>query len=368
MQCGTCTTVCPVNTVSSYSPRQILRAISTDSATVEDVDLNVWNCLTCNTCVANCPRGIEIVDVTRAIRERKIQSGQIPNYLRQPLASLKDRNNPWNGDPAERSVWAGDAVLPSFTQEIEYCLFTCCTTAYDDTDDTSAQGNKKAGQALNRLLTTAGVSVGTLGAGENCCGDPAHQTGDTKSFAQLAEQNTALFTQAGVEKLVTTSPHCLTAFTRHYSGLNIQAEHYTELLWRLIQDGSIRPVKELRRTVTFHDPCYLGRYNGIYDAPRQILARIPGVKLVEMRHNREQSLCCGGGGGGIFKDQPSDETFGTVRIQEAINTGADVLAVACPYCLRMLNEAVRQMGFEKKIAVYDVAELVMRSLELSEEK
>ncbi|MCI5130928.1 MAG: (Fe-S)-binding protein, partial [Candidatus Electrothrix sp. EH2] len=126
-------------------------------------------------------------------------------------------------------------------------------------------------------------------------------------------------------------------------------------------------VKELRRTVTYHDPCYLGRYNDVYDAPRQILGSIPGFTLVEMRHNRQQSLCCGGGGGGIFKPQ-AEESLGTVRVQEALDAGADIIAVACPYCLRMLNDAVQQRGLEQKIAVYDVAELLLQSLEISDKK
>lgn len=362
MQCGTCTTVCPVNNVSSYSARQILRAITTDAATVEEVDQNVWNCLTCNACVESCPRGIEIIDVTKAIRQKNIQSGQTPIFLETPLRSLNKQNNPWQGDPEKRTAWAGDATLPAVTSETEYCLFTCCTTAYDETPQ---QGNKKAGQALQQLLTTARVSVGTLGNRENCCGDLAHRTGDTASFSKLAAKNTAAFTEAGVQKLVMASPHCLTAFSRYYDDLNIATEHYTELLWRLIEEGTIRPVKELRRTVTYHDPCYLGRYNDVYEAPRRILGKIPGVKLVEMQHNRKQSLCCGGGGGGAFKPNTT-ENLGKIRVQQAIDTGAAVIAVACPYCLRMLNEAVREMGYEKKIAVYDIAELVMLSLELPE--
>ncbi|MCW5201972.1 4Fe-4S dicluster domain-containing protein [Desulfobulbus sp. US4] len=360
MQCGTCTTVCPINNVSSYSPRQILRAISIDSATVEDVDLNAWNCMTCNSCVATCPRGIDIVDMTRAIREKNIRSGQTPDYLMSPLRSLNEYNNPWQGDPAKRTAWAGDTALPAFTQETEYCFFTCCTTAYDDTP---AQGNKKAGRALNRLLKTAEVSAGTLGNQESCCGDLAHRVGDTATFNMLAEKNTSLFTEAGVQKVLTASPHCLTAFTRHYSDLDIAAEHYTELLWRLIEQGALRPVKEVRRTVTYHDPCYLGRYNGIYDAPRRILDSLPGVQQVEMQHNRQQSLCCGGGGGGTFKPQPG-ENLGTVRVHEAIDIGAEVIAVACPSCLRMLNRAVQELGYEKKIAVCDLAELVEQSLEV----
>lgn len=364
LQCGTCTTVCPVNNVSTYSARRILRAITTDAATVEDVDQNVWNCLTCNACVASCPRGIEIIDVTRAVRQRNIQSGQTPEHLQAPLNSLKERNNPWQGAPAQRAAWAGEAALPAVSSETEYCLFTCCTTAYDETPE---QRNKMAGRALLRLLKTAGVSVGTLGDKENCCGDLAHRSGDTATFDKLAAKNRTALAAAGVQKLVTASPHCLTAFKQYYEELNLPVEHYTELLQRLIQEGAVQPVKELGRTVTYHDPCYLGRHNGVYDAPRQILSSIPGCTLVEMRHNRQQSLCCGGGGGGVFKPQ-SEENLGAVRVQEALDAGADTIAVSCPYCLKMLTEAVRQRGLEQKIAVHDVAELLLQSLAASGEK
>jgi Fe-S oxidoreductase len=359
MQCGTCTTVCPINNVSSYNPRQILRAVSTDAATMEEVDHNAWNCMTCNACGATCPRGIDIVDMTRAIRAKNIRSGQTPDYLMPPLRSLNEHNNPWQGDPSKRTAWAGNDALPAFTQDTEYCFFTCCTTAYDDTP---AQGNKKAGLVLNRVLKAAQVSAGSLRNQESCCGDLAHRNGDTATFNKLAQQNTSMFTKAGVQKVLTASPHCLTAFTQHYADLDITAEHYTELLWQLIDRGDLRPVKEIRRKVTYHDPCYLGRYNDIYDAPRQILDSLPGVQQVEMLHNRKQSLCCGGGGGGLFKPQPG-ESLGTVRIHEAIDSGAEIIAVACPSCLRMLTQAIQELGYEQKITVCDIAELVEQSLE-----
>lgn len=365
MQCGTCTTVCPVNNVSSYSPRQILRSITTDSATVEDVDHNIWNCLTCNTCVVNCPRGIEILEVTKAVRERNLDSGEVPKFLRGPLNSLKKNGNPWNGNSEKRMDWADDTTIPSFTKETEYCLFNCCSTAYDDSH---ANGGKKAGQALNRLLQTAGVSIGTLGSKENCCGDLANKTGAKEAFSELAGKNTNLFLDAGIQKLVTTSPHCLNTFKNEYPGLNgeVIKEHSVELLNRLIKDGSLQPTKELNLKVTYHDPCYLGRYSGIYEEPRQVLQSIPGLELVEMEYNRERSLCCGGGGGGAFKDQPRDQSMGVERVREAMNTGSDVIATTCPYCIRMLNNAIQKLGVQKKIIVQDLAELLVQSVKVSE--
>jgi Fe-S oxidoreductase len=361
MQCGTCTSLCPVNYVSSHNPRQILRSISLDTATVESVDDSVWNCVTCKTCVAHCPRGIEIIALTKTVRSHQITSNQLPAYLKSPLASLKNKGNPWNGYPEKRSDWAGEIKLPSFSGLHELCLFTCCTTTYDNSPEKSSQ---KAGQAIVQLLNMAGISFGTLGTNENCCGDLADKAGANEISLELVRKNTDQFLTAGVQKIVTTSPHCLNAFKNNYPDLKetIKKEHYTELICKLVMDGTLKPQKALNHRVTYHDPCYLGRYNGIYDEPRQILQSIPGLSLVEMTNHRERSLCCGGGGSGAFKNQVNGLSLGELRIQEAIDQEAEVIATACPYCIRMLNEAIQKLGARKKIAVYDVAELFIQSI------
>jgi len=361
MQCGTCTTVCPVNNISSYSPRKILRSISTDSATIEEVDEKVWDCITCNTCVEYCPRGIEIVDLTKAIREHNQKEGKTPKYLKQPLSSLKDHGNPWNGLQEKRQDWVGSLNAPSYSSDCDYCLFTCCTTAYDNSP---AGESRTAGQALIQLLNMAGVSYGLLEAKEVCCGDLADRTGLDGVNAELIGKNTDLFLNAGVQKLLTNSPHCLHAFNNNYPGLTgtVQKEHYVTLLKNLIVNASLKLTRELNLKVTYHDPCYLGRYSGIYDEPRQILQSIPGLELVEMDSNREASLCCGGGGSGVFKKQSRNISIGEIRIREALKTGADAIVTACPYCIRMLNEAIRKSGIQKKIVVYDLAELVIQSV------
>jgi Fe-S oxidoreductase/predicted membrane channel-forming protein YqfA (hemolysin III family) len=364
MQCGTCTTVCPANQISAYSPRQVIRLISTDSATVAEVDEKVWDCVTCNTCVEFCPRGIEIVDLTKAIRGKTIESGQEPNYLKQPLSSLKAHGNPWSGLPERRVEWVGTLPVPSFSEECDYCLFTCCTTVYDKSP---AKGSQKAGQALIQLLNLAGVSYGTLGTKEQCCGDLADITGEKGMYTELAGYNSELFLKAGVKKLMTTSPHCLNAFKNNYPELKgtVQTEHYVTLLNNLVLNDHLKPERALNLKVTYHDPCYLGRYNGIYEAPRQLLQSIPGIELIEMDSNRERSLCCGGGGSGAFKNQSRQITFGELRVREALKTGADVLATTCPYCIRMLNAAVRKSHAQKKIVVLDVAELLLQSVNQS---
>jgi Fe-S oxidoreductase len=363
LQCGTCTSVCPWNLVSSYSPRQILRHLALEFGSEQSVDQAVWNCVTCNACGVNCPRGIKIIDVMKAVRGLNISSGRIPESLEPPLDSLRVNGNPWSGAPDKRLEWAGDLDIPDFTPEHEYCLFTCCTTAYDPS-------NSKAGRALPQLLEYAGISFGTFGTEESCCGDQAHKLGAAEIFSELARQNTELFLHGGVEKILTTSPHCLNAFKNNYAELkgSVLNEHYTELLDRLLAEGRLRPTLEVASTVTYHDPCYLGRHNSIYEAPRRVLKSIPGLRLVEMANNRESSLCCGGGGGGAWNDDLAQQGFGVLRIRQALNTGAEVIATACPYCIRMLNDGVRELGVKNQIVVRDLAELLLQSVVARDER
>jgi Fe-S oxidoreductase len=362
MQCGTCTSVCPWNLVSSFSPRQILRQLALQSGTEQSVDQAVWSCVTCNACGVNCPRGIEIIDVMKAVRRLNVISGRIPESFEEPLDSLKYNGNPWLGVREQRLDWAGDLEIPAFTPEHEYCLFTCCTTAYDPS-------NREAGLALPQLLEYAGISFGTLGTEENCCGDQAHKIGAADIFSELAFKNTELFLGAGVQKILTTSPHCLNAFKNDYAELkgSVGSEHYTELLDHLIAEGQLRPTLEVTSTVTYHDPCYLGRHNGIYEAPRRVLQSIPGLTLVELASNREGSLCCGGGGGGAWSDYSPSEGFGVLRVRQALSIGAEMIATACPFCIRMLNDGVRKLGVENQIVVRDLAELLLQSVVMRDE-
>jgi Fe-S oxidoreductase len=363
LQCGTCTSVCPWNRVLSYSPRRILRQLAMDSGTEQSIDEAVWSCVTCNTCGANCPRGIEIIDVMQAVRELNVSSGRIPGPFEAPLASLKSDGNPWGAAREKRTQWSRNLNIPDFKPDHDYCLFTCCTTAYDPS-------NTEAGRALPQLLERAGVSFGTLGTAESCCGDPAHKIGAGDIFSQLARKNSDLFLGAGVKKILTTSPHCLDVFKHHYAELkgSVESEHYTELLDRLVAQGRLRPTLEVASTVTYHDPCYLGRHNGIYEAPRRVLQSIPGLTLIEMASNRENSLCCGGGGGGAWSEIPPKQRLGALRVEEALSTGAEVIATACPYCIRMLSEAVRQLRVQNQIVVRDLAELLLASVIMKEEE
>jgi Fe-S oxidoreductase len=218
-----------------------------------------------------------------------------------------------------------------------------------------------------RLLEHAGVSYGTIGTKESCCGDMADKIGAGDVVADLIGKNTQMFLEAGVSRILTVSPHCLNSFKNNHNGLkNIANVHYTGLLDKLIREGAIKPVHNLSLRVTYHDPCYLGRHSSIYEEPRRILESIPGITLFEMQNSRERSFCCGGGAGGPWKDSPGKESLGEIRIREAMGTGAEVVATACPYCIRTLNEAVAKLRVGNKIIVRDVSELLLQSVKLSD--
>lgn len=356
MQCGTCTGVCPWNQVRYFSPRAIIRLAQFGLEGFESEDL--WRCVTCNTCVIHCPRGLPIIDILRAMRMMMNETGSVPPSLKGPLGSAANRGNPWSGEPEDRTRWAEDLDAQPFAEGMQYLYFTCCTQAYD-------ARNQKAARALIRLLQKGGVDFGLLMEREQCCGDAIRKMGGEEIFGKLMENNTSVFEEKGVRRIIVGSPHCYNAFVKDYAefGVDYQVRHYTEILDEAIGEGRIQPARELGKRVTYHDPCYLGRHNGIYEPPRRVLAALPGLELVEMERNRENSLCCGGGGGGLWNEVPTDERFAVLRVQEALETGAEVLAAACPYCIIMFEDAVKTLGKEDELRVVDVAELVHDSLE-----
>lgn len=356
MQCGTCTGVCPWSQVRYFSPRGIIRLAQFGLEGFESEDL--WRCVTCNTCVIHCPRGLPIIDILRAMRIMMNETGSVPPSLKGPLGSTSNRGNPWSGNPEDRTKWAEGLDVKPFAEGMEYLYFTCCTQAYD-------ARNQKAARALVRLLQKGGVDFGLLTEREQCCGDAVRKMGGEEIFTKLMENNTGLFEEKGVRRIIVGSPHCYNAFVKDYAefGADYQVRHYTEILDEAIQEGRIQPARNLGKRVTYHDPCYLGRHNGIYDPPRRVLAAIPGLELVEMERNRENSLCCGGGGGGLWNEVPTEERFAILRVREAMETGAEVLAAACPYCIIMFEDALKTLGKEKEVRVADIAELVLESLE-----
>lgn len=357
IQCGTCTGLCPWNLVKQFSPRGMIRLAQFGLEGFESEAL--WNCVTCNTCVQKCPRGVEIIDVVRSMRALMNQAGTIPSSLKGPMGSLSSRGNPWGGERVDRLKWAEGLGLRPYSEANDYLFFTCCTQAYDPR-------NQKAARALVKVLQACGVDFGVMGERENCCGDACRKLGGEELFSRLAQGNLALFEEKGVGKLLVASPHCMNAFRKDYRhvGGNLDVVHYSVLLANLLNQNKLEPKKDLHLKVTYHDPCYLGRHNGIYEPPRELIRAIRGVELLEMRRNREDNLCCGGGGGGIWMEVPSGERLSELRVAEAEETGAEVIVAVCPYCISMLEDALKTTGRSESMRVMELSELLLESLEI----
>jgi Fe-S oxidoreductase len=215
-------------------------------------------------------------------------------------------------------------------------------------------------RATAAILNKAGVDFGILGAKQNCCGESIRKTGDEELFKRLARENCKTFIDHGVNKILVSSPHCYDTFKNEYSQfkVNFEVVHISQYLYELVKAGRLEFTKGLGKELTYHDPCYLGRHNGVYDEPRGVLKKIPGLELNEMADSRSDSLCCGGGGGRVWVETPKAERFSDLRIDQALGVGAEVLATSCPYCITMLEGSRTTMNVAEKIEVKDITEIV----------
>jgi Fe-S oxidoreductase len=352
-QCGTCAAVCPWGQVrpEPFSLRKLVHAAQIGLE--QPVSDDVWLCTTCAACQARCPRGVQVEDVIGPLRQLAWDARRVPAGLNSVLWDLHWDGNPWGQPPSHRSDWARGLDIRRFEPTDEALYYVGCTASYD-------ARMRKVARAIAATLQAAGVAFGTLGDDEPCCGDPARSLGQLEYMHVLVERATRQFQDAGVTRLVTTSPHCFDMFHRHYADL--ESQHYTQYLAGLLAQGRLRLEHPVELTATFHDPCYLGRHNGEYDAPRALLAAIPGLRLIEMDASRAEALCCGGGGGRMWQDTPAGERFADLRARQAEQTGAQVLVTACPHCISCLEDAARSTGLK----VMDVAELVRLAVEGSE--
>jgi Fe-S oxidoreductase len=354
-QCGTCTASCPWGLVSHLGIRNMIRLAMLGLEGFEGED--VWKCTTCNTCVSRCPREIEIIDIFRSVRSQMAEMNVIPHTLRTALSSVTANGNPWLGDRADRTGWIKDLEVKHIsTAGCSTLYFTCCTPAYDPR-------TRRVAQAMAKVLQAAGIDFGILGTEASCCGDPSHRIGNLEQYEGLAGKNQDLFRKHGVKEIITSSPHCYNMFTKYYGGMDgIRVRNYTEVLAEAIEQGKLRMTTPFEATVAYHDPCYLGRHNGVYDAPRKVLAAVPGVKIVELDRIREDALCCGGGGGGIWLESKKGERFSEVRVNEAVGKEATVLATACPYCVIMLEDGTKTTNLSDSLRILDIAEIVAAAL------
>jgi len=356
-QCGTCTGTCPWNLVRSFVVRRLMHEAQlgvTDFAS-EDV----WQCASCRACVQRCPRGVEIIDVMRAVRRAIVTLGvaQVPDALRITAKNIATVGNPLGEAPEKRADWAKDLGLKKFTAGTEILYFPCCVPSYDP-------NVRPMSLAAVDVLKKLGVDFGILGIEEKCCGEAIRKAGHEDTFQRLAKSNIGAFDANGVKKVVVSSAHCYHTFKNEYPELGSKAEvlHITQYLSSLLDEGKLKFSKEVKKKVIYSDPCYLGRHNDVYDAPRKLLQSIPGVELIEFPDCREEAICCGGGAGRIWMETPKDERFSNLRVDQAVEKGAEIIAVACPYCYFNYRDSVLSMGKDNVLQVKDICELVAEAI------
>jgi Fe-S oxidoreductase len=319
----------------------------------------LYSCATCANCVEHCVFTFseDLVNIFIAAREELVNEGIIPPPVRDFLKNINVNGNPYKEPANERGKWAEGTSIETYDGQ-EYLFYVGCVGSYDERA-------KKIAATVGSLLVKAGVSLGILGEKETCDGNEVRTLGEAGLFQFLAEQNIESFKKLGIKKIITLDPHAFNAFKNDYPGLGGEFEvyHYTQVLAQLIRSGKI-DLKEYKARVTYHDPCYLGRHNGEYKAPREILKSIPGLELIEMDRNGENAFCCGGGGGNFFTDilGGGEDSPNRIRAREALDTGAGIIAVACPQCAKMLEDGIKAEDLDYKLRVMDVAEIVMQAM------
>jgi Fe-S oxidoreductase len=357
-QCGKCDTVCPWNRVRTFSIRKIIRDAAFGLTEIEGED--IWRCTTCGNCPQNCPRGVKQIEVGVSLRRVASNYEVFPASVRSARtarASLISEGNPLQFERKKRADWANGLSVKPFTEGMEILYFVGCYLSYDPR-------MKKVATATATILQRAGVDFGILGTQENCCGESIRKTGSEEVFKRLAKDNIKTFIENGVKRVLVSSPHCYHTFKNEYSEFmaNFEVIHISQYLSELISAGKLELTKPYAKKVTYHDPCYLGRHNGIYDEPREVLKKIPGLELVEMADSRKNSLCCGGGGGRIWMDTPKEERFSDLRLHQANAVGAGVLVTACPYCITNFEESRLNLGYGELLEVKDITEIVQEAM------
>jgi len=350
-QCGLCTASCPWNTVRTFMPHKMIRQTQFGLLDLEEEDW--WLCTTCKMCESRCPRGVGIIDILRAARNIMTEYRMVPESLRVTIASLGSVGNPWGEEREKRPKWVKDMDVKAFSKDTELFYFTCCVTAYDPELTSIAR-------ATARILQKTGANFGILGAEQSCCAESVRKGGNKSVFEHLVKSNVELFNESGVKNIVVTSPHCYTTFKDEYPefGGNYNVRHFTQYLAELIDKKKLKFKKQLNKKIVYHDPCYLGRHQGIYDEPRKVLSSIPGVELMDEVNSREESMCCGGGGGRIFMETKKGERFSDILVEQAVEMGAEMLVTACPYCILNFKDSALTVEKGDTLEVKDIAEVV----------
>jgi Fe-S oxidoreductase len=318
----------------------------------------IWACTTCGACDVVCPVWVKHIDKIVDLRRNLVEESTLPETAKGALQSIESRGHPWRGTTLKRTDWAQGLGIKTLAEDskVDILYWVGCTEALEER-------SVKVAQSFAKLMKQAGLSFGILGAEESCCGDPARRLGHEYLFQTLAQNNIEVLKRYNIKKIVTGCPHCYNTIKNEYPQFdgNFEVIHHTELIAGLLKEGKIKITKGNYSSITYHDSCYLGRYNDIYQPPRQILKYLPDVKLIEMEKNKKRGFCCGGGGGRLWLEERIGQRISENRIDQVIAVKAQLVATACPYCLQMFGDAIKTKQTEETLKVKDIAELVLES-------
>jgi Fe-S oxidoreductase/nitrate reductase gamma subunit len=369
VECGRCQAACPAYLAgTALSPKQIIVKLKRHMHGLAPGPIHgelikadeLWACTTCMACVEECPAFIDIVDTIIDLRRYlTLSEGALPSTAPQSLQNLQRAGNPWGLPAGERLAWAQGLDVPILEvgREVEYLYWIGCSASYD-------RRNQAIARSVVAILKKAGVSFAVMPE-ERCHGEVARRLGEEYLYQTVAQENVENLNRYTFKKVITHCPHCFNTIRNEFPqfGGTYQVLHHAQVIDELVQSGRIKPIKPLSGTVVFHDSCYLGRYNGILDAPRRVAAAVPGLRVIDPPRAGERGLCCGGGGGHMWMEVKSEKRVNIIRTEELLATGAETVGTACPFCLAMLDLGRKVAGAEDKLAVKDVSELVAESLE-----
>ena len=378
-RCGRCQDACPAQfSGKNLNPKQVIQDLKTHLYDVypgftslkpaetrpeligdvitEEV---LWDCTTCRACQQACPVYIEHIDkIVDMRRNLAMEHSRFPEAAQEALKSLSTRGHPYRGTVATRTTWCEerDIKIISDDADVDILYWVGCSAALEDR-------NMKVAQATAKILQAAGINFGILGDEETCCGDPARRMGDEYLFQTLCQQNIEILKGYDVKKILTTCPHCFNSFKHEYPQFrgNFEVIHHSQYIAELIQSGKLKLKQDFTGKAAYHDSCYLGRYNDIYDEPREILKAVAG-NTTELPRHKTDSFCCGGGGGHMWMEEEPDKRVNERRIEEVIDSGVNCVASACPYCLTMFDDALKAKEAEETVKSLDISELVVESL------
>ncbi len=361
IQCGRCTGGCPVSIKTALNIRGIIYEVLIEDKVDPSMMPVLWDCTNCLTCTIRCPKDIKPADVIIGLRGYIVGEGKgVPPRVRDALMSAFTRGNTLGFATEGRDGWIEgldfEVANVLDTGETDLLFYVGCTPAYDPRV-------QPVTRALANVFQRTGIEFGTMGIDEMCCGNEIRRIGEAEGFADMVEGAHEMFAEFQAQRMVTVSPHCFNAFKNEYGEMPFPVWHYTQLLADLIDGGKLSFASELGKKVTYHDPCFLGKHNQIYDEPRYILERIPGIEFQDLDRSRERSVCCEGGGGRMWAEGTNvEERLAHQRVQDAVDLGAEVLAVACPFCLLTLEDAVKILGLDDRLQVMDIMELVAQAI------